>query len=67
MPIDSLNVGWQWADAFARLFTGQSVDADAGWEDFVLWSKDYNNLPSSSNNPPVIASYQDQWKKLWNK
>jgi ABC-type sugar transport system substrate-binding protein len=67
VPIDSLNVGWQWADGFARLFTGQSVQPDAGWENFVLWSKDYNNLPSSSNNPPVITTYQAEWKKLWNK
>jgi ABC-type sugar transport system substrate-binding protein len=67
VPIDSIDVGWQWADGFARLFTGQSVSEDSGWENFVLWSKDYNNLPSSSNNPPVIANYQAQFKKLWGK
>jgi hypothetical protein len=37
------------------------------WENFVVLSKQYNNLPASDNNPPVIADYQQQFKKLWNK
>jgi ribose transport system substrate-binding protein len=67
VPQDQLTIGWQLADAFARSFTGQSVGPDMTWENFVLWSKEYNNLPPSDNNPPVIANYQDQFKKLWGK
>jgi ABC-type sugar transport system substrate-binding protein len=67
VPNDSTAIAWQWADAFARLFTGGTVDQDMDFNYFVLWSKDYNNVPSTTTNPPVIADYQTQFKKLWAK
>ena len=67
VPYDTPVVAWQWADAFARLFTGGTVAPDTKWEDFVLWSKDYDNLPSNVKTTPVVADYQDQFKKLWGK
>jgi ribose transport system substrate-binding protein len=66
VPNDSAAIAWQWTDAFARLFTGGTVEPDNTWEDFVLWSKDYNNVPTTTN-PPEIADYQAQFKKLWGK
>jgi ribose transport system substrate-binding protein len=59
--------GWQFADAFARVFTKQSIEPSRKWQDWQVWSKDYDNVPEDVDNPPVIADYQEQFKKLWNK
>jgi ribose transport system substrate-binding protein len=67
IPLDYPEIGWQWADAFARLFTGGTVKPDDGFQNFVIWSKDFNNVPASAENPPAVQSYQDQFKKLWGK
>jgi ribose transport system substrate-binding protein len=58
-------IGWQWADALARVFTGQAVDDS--FQRWMIWSKDYNNVPSQQVAPPVVADYQAQYKKLWGK
>jgi ABC-type sugar transport system substrate-binding protein len=67
VPQGSNEIGWQFADAFARIFTGGTADEDQKWQDFVLWGKEFNNLPDATDNPPVIADYQAQFKKLWGK
>lgn len=58
---------WQVADAFARIFTGQSPEPDYTFAPFFLWSQDYNNVPTSTNNPAAIVDYQAQFKALWGK
>jgi ribose transport system substrate-binding protein len=59
-------IGWMWADALARLWTGGSVTAAQTWPGWVLWSKQYNNLPASANPyPTIIQGYQRQYEKLW--
>jgi len=62
-----VDIGWQWADAFARIFTGQSVAADASFpEGGIIWSKDYNNVPAAANPFPAIdPNYQTQYESLW--
>lgn len=60
-------IGWQWADGLARLFTGMSVAPDEKFEQFPIWSAEYHNIPASSNNPPCDANYQTQFKALWHK
>jgi ribose transport system substrate-binding protein len=67
VPMNYPEIGWQWVDAFARVFTGGTVKPDDGFQPFVIWSKDYNNVPKSVNNPPAIPGYQEQFKKLWGK
>jgi ABC-type sugar transport system substrate-binding protein len=65
VPLGYDEIAWQWADGFARLFTGGDIREDGKWAGYVVWSKDYNNVPQQSNNPPYIADYQQQFKKLW--
>jgi ribose transport system substrate-binding protein len=62
-----MEIGWQWADAFARIFTGGSISADQAFpEGGIIWSKDYSNVPApTSPFPGVTPSYQTQYKKLW--
>ena len=66
-PADYNVVGWQAADALARIFTGQSPKEDLKYQSPVIWSKQYNNVPSGSGFPATVANYQAQFKKLWGK
>jgi ABC-type sugar transport system substrate-binding protein len=66
VPQDTDTMGWQLADAFARYFTNESLTPDESWEPWVLWGKEYNNVPGS-DTPTVVASYQAQFEKLWGK
>jgi ribose transport system substrate-binding protein len=65
VPLCYVETGWQFADAAARLVTGSSVKDSQKWQPYVLWSKAYNNVPTSVNNPPCIADYKAQFSKLW--
>jgi ABC-type sugar transport system substrate-binding protein len=58
-------IGWLWADALARYFTGGNVADSQHFPRWILWSKEYNNLPTQANSPVIVAGYQDQFKKLW--
>jgi ribose transport system substrate-binding protein len=65
VPLCYVETGWQFADAAARLLTGTPVKDSQTWQPYVLWSKQYNNVPTSVNNPPCIADYKAQFSKLW--
>jgi ABC-type sugar transport system substrate-binding protein len=65
VPLCYVETGWQFADAAARLLTGSSVKDSQPWQNYVLWSKQYGNVPTSVNNPPCIADYKAQFQKLW--
>jgi ribose transport system substrate-binding protein len=68
VPYAPAETGWQMADAFARIFAGANVKDSQPWQKFVLWSKsEFNNVPASPENPPVVGSYESQFKKLWGK
>jgi len=57
---------WTQVDALARIFTGQSPAVDQNAQlPFMLITKD--NLISTSTDFPLIADYQEQFKKLWGK
>jgi ribose transport system substrate-binding protein len=58
-------IGWQWADALARIYTGGSVADSQHFPRWVLWSKEYNNLPPTNDNPIIVQGYQQQYEKLW--
>jgi ABC-type sugar transport system substrate-binding protein len=58
-------IGWLWADALARYFTGGDVKDSQHFPRWVLWSKDYDNLPTQANSPVIVDGYQQQFKKLW--
>jgi ribose transport system substrate-binding protein len=64
MAFSNLEQPWVWVDALARHFTGQSMDVDRQAKlPFMLITKD--NLISTEANFPLVADYQQQWKKLW--
>jgi ribose transport system substrate-binding protein len=65
VPLGYNEIAWQWADGFARIFTDGDVKESQKWAGYVLWSKDYGNLPQEAKNPPYIPDYQEQFKKLW--
>lgn len=69
VPQDYYMQGWMFADAFARVFTGQNPAAQGStWPGFVLWSKDYKNIPAAPKGqvvPDITPGYRDQFKKLW--
>jgi ribose transport system substrate-binding protein len=57
---------WVWVDALARKFTGQSIEPDRQAKmPLMLITK--ANLISTSAEFPMVADYQQQWKKLWGK
>jgi len=57
---------WVWVDALARKFTGQSITVDRQAKmPLMLITK--SNLISTANEFPMVADYQQQWKKLWGK
>jgi len=66
VPGPTPEVGWQFMDAFARSFTGQSFAEDEKWTSLVLWSSEYENLPTDKTLP-VIAGYEKQYETLWGK
>jgi ribose transport system substrate-binding protein len=65
-PGPTPEIAWQFMDAFARSFTGQSMKPDEGWQGTVLWSKENGNLPTSASLP-VVTDYQAQFSALWGK
>jgi ribose transport system substrate-binding protein len=65
VPLGYNEIAWQWADGFARLFTGGDVHESQKWPGYVLWANDYSNVPGSAKNPPYIPDYKEQFKKLW--
>jgi ribose transport system substrate-binding protein len=57
---------WVWVDTLARKFTGQSIAVDRQAKlPLMLITK--KNLISTGNEFPMVADYQQQWKKLWGK
>ena len=66
MAFSNVDQTWVWADALARLFTGQPIDVDRKAHlPYMLITKD--NLISTGSEFPLVANYQEQWKKLWGK
>jgi ribose transport system substrate-binding protein len=59
---------WGWADALARIFTGESVAQSEKFPYWMIWAKDLGNLPKSvpaGGIVSVVSNYQQQFEKLW--
>jgi ribose transport system substrate-binding protein len=67
VPQGEPELGWQIADAFARLFTGENVQASKKLQPWTLWGQSVNNLPPEGANPPIIVGFQKQYEELWGK
>jgi ribose transport system substrate-binding protein len=65
IPFHSYEAMWTEVDGLARIFTGQSVEPDNVPLPYMLVTKD--NLVSSDSDFPLVADYQEQFKKLWGK
>jgi ribose transport system substrate-binding protein len=65
VPQGDPEVGYQFADAFARIFTGESPQEDKKFTRFTLWCKDCGNPPPAGDNPPTIENYKEQFEELW--
>jgi ribose transport system substrate-binding protein len=63
----NMEIGWQWVDVLARIFTGQSIATDKAFpEGGIIWSKDYHNIPAPAQPYPAITpDYQKQYESLW--
>jgi ribose transport system substrate-binding protein len=62
--VDWPTIIWQMFDTFARIFTGQSTQPDTSAAQ-PQWLISKDNIPSTSSYFPLVANYQDQFKKLW--
>jgi ribose transport system substrate-binding protein len=58
-------LGWQLADTLVRIFLDLPYEDNAKVPPFYLMSKDYDNVPESTDSPASIPDYQDQYKALW--
>ncbi len=67
VPQGEPELGWQIADAFARIFTGENIQASKKLQPWTLWGKSVNNLPPEGANPPIIVGFQKQYEELWGK
>lgn len=64
VPFDYYTTDYQMLDAFARKWADVPVVQPAPWDWWLMTSSD---LPSSSTLFPVVASYHQDFLKLWNK
>jgi ABC-type sugar transport system substrate-binding protein len=65
IPLGYPEGSWQFVDAIARLETGGNVEDSKPVGPYVIWSKELNNVPEETKNPPVNPNYQEEFKKLW--
>lgn len=54
---------WQAADTFARIFAG--VEFVEEFNDLPSWIITAGNVPSTTEEYPLVADYQAQYKTLW--
>jgi ABC-type sugar transport system substrate-binding protein len=67
VPQGEPELGWQIADAFARIFTGENPQDSKKLQPWTLWGQSVNNLPPEGENPPIIVGFQKQFEELWGK
>lgn len=68
VPASTSEIGWYWADALARIFTGGDATEDENWTRWTIWSAEDENIPDATGGagtPPVVADFQQQFKALW--
>lgn len=69
VPTPQAEGGWYLADALARIFTGQPVvPATVDTIPWTIWAEDSETgIPESTDNPPYVLDYEQQFKELWGK
>lgn len=55
--------GWRMVDALIRHFNGQSVEASE--QNDPEWFITKENVPSTTEDYPLVEDYKEQYKKLW--
>jgi ribose transport system substrate-binding protein len=65
VPFPTAETMWQAADALARIYTGESPEADK--TALPIWVVTGKDIPSATEAFPVVESYQEQFRKLWGK
>lgn len=61
-----VEANWQLIDGFVRAFTGRDVKESQPLQEFVVWSKDFDNVPAQGDPyPPIIEDYEQQFRQLW--
>jgi ribose transport system substrate-binding protein len=54
---------WQATDVLLRSFAGQTFEP--AWNDLPSWIITADNVPSTTEDYPLVADYQAQYKALW--
>jgi ribose transport system substrate-binding protein len=65
VPLGYPETGWQFADAVARIVTGGNIKDSKPVGPYVLWSKEYGNVPSNANDLFANPNYKAEFEKLW--
>lgn len=63
-PLPYNEAAWQNVDSFARAFTGE--DPQQPFQDPIIWSKEYGNIPTQTEPyPTIVSDYKEEFEKLW--
>jgi ribose transport system substrate-binding protein len=65
IPLGYPETGWQMADAVARIVTGGNIKDSKPVGPYVLWSKEFDNLPENPNELFANPNYKEEFEKLW--
>ena len=65
VPLGYPETGWQFADAVARVVTGGNIKDSKPVGPYVLWSKEYENVPANANDLFANPNYKKEFEKLW--
>jgi ribose transport system substrate-binding protein len=65
VPLGYPETGWQFADAVARVVTGGNIKDSKPVGPYVLWSKEYENVPSNAKDLFANPNYKEEFEKLW--
>jgi len=58
---------WLAADGFARFYSGQSLKPTEEADGFKEWFIQPDQVPADTEDYPLVADYQAQYKALWGK
>jgi ribose transport system substrate-binding protein len=67
VPLGYPETGWQFADAVARFVTGGNIKDSKPVGPYVLWSKQFENVPSNPKDLFANPNYKKEFEKLWGK
>jgi len=65
VPLGYPETGWQFADAVARVVTGGNIKDSKPVGPYVLWSKEFDNVPANATELFANPNYKEEFEKLW--